>query len=171
MGVNRLQILIGLLGLLLGTMVYLVDRSPETTYFIYSSTISISLYNTFPELFGLIGHNLPSFFHVFSFILLTAGLFSCRKRGYFIICVSWLLVEFVFELGQKYYAPANDFFPEWFKGIPYLENTANYFRYGTFDVLDIVAMLIGSIAAYFIFLVTTREGGTKKWQNSGELVF
>jgi len=166
MWVNRLQVLIGLLGLLLGTMVYLVDRPPETTYFIYSSTIGLSLYRIFPDFFGLIGHNLPSFFHIFSFILLTAGFFSCRKRGYFIICVSWLFVECAFELGQRYGAFANDFFPEWFEGIPYLENTANYFRYGTFDVFDVIAMLMGTIAAYFILLITT-IGGTRNGKTAG----
>lgn len=157
-GMNRLHVLLGLLGLLCGTLVYLADRPPEQAYFIYTSVIDVSLYKTLPQLFGVIGNNLPSFFHVFSFILLTAGLCSCRKRGYFIICASWLLVDCLFELGQKYHALAIGFIPHWFERIPYLENTANYFRLGTFDVLDVVAIILGSMTAYFILILTTKGG-------------
>jgi hypothetical protein len=39
---------------------------------------------------------------VFAFILITAGLLGYRKKGYFIICLSWLLVDCAFELGQKF---------------------------------------------------------------------
>ena len=157
---NRLNIFIGLSGLLCGTLVYLADRPPEQAYFIYSSVIDISLYTTLPQLFGVIGNNLPSFFHVFSFILLTAGFCSCRKRGYIIICVSWLLVDCFFELGQKYNNLAVTFIPQWFEGAPYLENTWNYFCLGTFDVLDVVAIILGSMTAYFI-LILTSEGGKR----------
>jgi len=125
--INSLQILIGLGGLLLGTLVYLVDRPPDQTYFVYSSPINISLSNAIPNLFGLIGNSLPEFIHVFSFILITAGLISWQKRGYFIICLSWFLVDCAFEVGQKFDAWSSRIIPDWFAGIPLLENTENYF--------------------------------------------
>ena len=63
---NRLQVLIGLTILLLGSLVYVVDRPPGQTYFVDSSPISISLYDILPNLFGLVGNIMPAFIHVFS---------------------------------------------------------------------------------------------------------
>ena len=99
--VNRSQVLIGLATLLLGSLVYLIDRSPDQTYFVYR-IINIDLHNILPNLFGIVGNSLPAFIHPFSFILITAGLISCEKRGYFIICLSWFLVDCAFELGQNF---------------------------------------------------------------------
>ena len=78
--INIRQIMIGLAVLSLGTLIYLVDRPPDHTYFVYKSFVNISLHNTLPNLFGLIGNSLPSFIHVFSFILITAGFISYRKK-------------------------------------------------------------------------------------------
>lgn len=155
--INGLQILIGAAGLSLGTLVYLIDRPPEATYFIYFSKINISLYNTVPNAFGVLGNSLPDFLHVFSFILLTAGLLSCQKKGSIIICISWFSVGFLFEMLQKYNAMPLKIIPTWFKGIPFLENTTNYFRQGTFDIADLIAIALGTVVAYFILLTTNQR--------------
>ena len=154
--VNTRQILIGAAGLIVGALVYLVDRSPDHAYFVYRSDIDISLYNVLPNLFGPIGHSLPAFSHVFSFILITAGLIGCRKRGYLIICLSWFIVDCTFELGQKFKSSAVRIIPDWFAGIPYLENTSNYFFHGTFDYFDLVAIIIGAVLAYITLSHTIR---------------
>lgn len=155
--INGLQILIGVAGLLIGSLVYLIDRPPDQTYFVYSSKINISLFNTFPNLFGVIGNILPDFLHVFSFILITAGLFSCKRRGYLIICLSWFFVDSTFELCQKYNSLPLRIIPDWFEGIPFLENTRNYFQKGTFDMFDLVAIAVGTAAAYFVIILTTSK--------------
>ena len=155
--INSLQVLIGLGGLLLGTLVYLVDRPPDQTYFLYSSSINISLHDTLPNLFGIIGNSLPAFIHVFSFIMITAGLLHFQKRGYLIICLSWFLVDCAFELGQKYSDLAVKIIPNWVAEIPILENTETYFLHGTFDVIDLAAIAFGSSMAYFVIL-TTKKG-------------
>lgn len=157
MKTNNFQILIGVAALLLGSLVYLIDRPPDQTYFVYSAPVSISLYNIFPALFGVIGNSLPVFIHVFSFSLITAGLFSCRKRACVIVCLSWLFVDFAFELGQKYSALPLKIIPDWFDGIPFLENSADYFRCGTFDVFDLVAIAFGAAAAFFVILKTSEK--------------
>lgn len=156
--VNWLQILIGAASLLFGTFVYLVDRPPDQTYFVYNSSIAISLYNILPNLFGPIGNSLPAFIHVFSFILITAGLIAYQKRGYLIICFSWLIVDCAFELGQKFNSLAVKIIPHWFSRIPFLENTDNYFFTGTFDYFDLTAITIGTIMAYFVLLTTRKRG-------------
>ena len=155
--INRAQILIGVAGLIAGLLIYLIDRPPEQTYFIYRRIAKISLYNILPDLFGPIGNYLPAFIHVFSFILITAGFFCRQKRGYLIICLSWFLVDCFFELGQKFNNLALKIIPDWFEGIPFLENTENYFLQGTFDVIDLVAIAFGAVISYLILLTTGIE--------------
>jgi hypothetical protein len=155
--INRVQILIGIAGLLVGSLIYLVDRPPDQTYFVYSSPIHISLFNIIPNLFGLIGDSLPEFIHVFSFILITAGLIFCQKRGYLIICLSWFLIDCAFELGQKFNTWSSRIIPDWFAGVPFLESSKNYFQKGTFDFIDLAAITFGSIAAYLVLLTTNKS--------------
>ena len=155
--INRLQILIGVAGLLVGSLIYLVDRPPDQTYFVYSSPIKISLSDTIPNLFRATGNSLPAFIHVFSFILITAALISSQKRGYLIICLSWFLVDCAFELGQKFNTWSLKIIPDWFAGVPFLENTKKYFLQGTFDFIDLAAIGLGTAIAYFV-LQTTNKG-------------
>jgi len=155
--INRVQILIGVAGLILGSLVYLIDRPPDQTYFVYISKINISLFNTFPNFFGVLGNSLPDFLHVFSFILITAGLFSCKKGGYVIICLSWFFIDCAFELCQKFNTLPLRIIPGWFEGIPFLENTKNYFQRGTFDMVDLVAIAIGTAVAYFVVILTASK--------------
>jgi len=155
--INIPQILIGLSVLLLGTLVYVVDRPPGQTYFVNKSVLKISLHNTLPNLFGFIGYSLPSFIHVFSFILITAGLLHCQKRCYIMICSFWFLTDVIFELGQKFKVFSSTMVPDWFSGIPFLENSKNYFLSGTFDFNDLTAIGFGTILAYFVLSVTIKR--------------
>ena len=154
---NKKQIIIGVVALFIGSLIYLIDRPPDQSYFIYSSPINISLSNVIPNLFGLIGNSLPAFIHIFSFILITAGLIFCNKRGYLIICLSWFLGDCTFELGQKFNTWSSRIIPDWFTGIPFLESTENYFLQGTFDFLDLAAIALGTIISYFVLLITNKS--------------
>ena len=155
--INIHQILIGITVLLLGTLIYLTDRPPDQTYFVYKSFVNISLHNILPNLFGFIGNSSPSFIHVFCFILITAGLLQCQKRGCIIICASWFLIDFIFEFGQKFKSLSSTMIPDWFSGVPFLENTKNYFLSGTFDFNDLTAIAFGTILAYFVLIVTLKR--------------
>ena len=154
---NKTQILIGAIGLFIGLLVYLIDRPPDQTYFVYSSPINISLFNIIPNLFGLIGNSLPAFIHVFSFILITAGLIFCNKKGYLIICLFWFLVDGTFEVGQKFNTWSSSITPDWFTDIPFLENIKNYFLHGSFDFIDLAAIAFGTVIAYFVLLTTNKR--------------
>ena len=149
--------MIGLVTLLFGSLVYVVDRPPSETYFIYSSSISISLYDSFPNIFKFIGNSLPSFIHVFSFILITAGLLHCQKRGYLLICACWFLIDIIFELGQKFNSFFSTIVPNWFSDILFLENCKAYFLLGTYDFNDLAAIAFGSFLAYFILSITIKR--------------
>ena len=155
--INKTQILIGTIGLLIGSLIYLIDRPPDQTYFVYSSPINISLFKVMPTLFASIGNSLPAFIHIFSFIVITAGLIFCRKKGYLIICLSWFLIDCAFEMGQKYSTWSSRIIPDWFAGIPFLENTKNFFLQGTFDFIDLAAIALGTVIAYLVLLITNKR--------------
>jgi len=165
--INRLQILIGVAGLIVGSLIYLIDRPPDQTYFVYSNPINITLSNTIPTLFGSIGNSLPALIHVFSFILITAGLIFYNKRAYLIICVFWFIVDSAFELGQKFHDVTSCIIPDWFVGVPFLENIETYFLHGTFDVIDLAAIAFGGLIAYFFISITGKgehyHEKTEKW--------
>jgi len=165
--INKTQIIIGFLGLFVGSVIYLIDRPPDQTYFIAQSPLTISLYKKIPNLFGIMGDSLPAFLHVFSFILLTAGLIFYSKRAYLIICPFWFLIDVAFEVGQKYYNVTSHIIPDWFEGIPFLENTKAYFLHGTFDFRDLAAIASGAIVAYFLISITGKgelyHEKTKRW--------
>lgn len=146
----------GAAALLMGSLVYVVGRAPDETYFVYSTGINISLDNFLPDLFGPLGNSLPSFTHVFAFALITAGMVSCGKRGWLIICFSWFLIDSAFEIGQKFSTWTVNFVPRSFESIPILENTRGFFLRGTFDVYDLVATAIGAITAYVVLTATMK---------------
>ncbi len=148
MKINLRYILIGIFLLSIGALIYLIDRPPEQIYFIFALPFQLSFYDITPSLFGTIGDFLPHFLHVSAFILLTAGLLNCGKKGYLAICLFWMTVNVGFELGQKYSDYAAGLVPAWFAGVFLLENTRNYFLHGTYCRLDMAAIIIGGVSAY-----------------------
>jgi hypothetical protein len=152
--INKLQILIGLIFLFIGGLVYLVDRPPDSTYLVYRYLHILSVHKIVPSLFGAFGNSLPDFIHVFSFILITAGIVSCSKKGYFIISLGWLIIDCAFELGQWYPSLALKLTPDWFSGIPVLEAVKGYFLFGSYDFNDIIALFFGASSAYVVLLTT-----------------
>lgn len=154
-GTNWIQISLGILVLLIGSLVYIIDRAPEHTYFIYQSSFNLSLYGSLPGLFGSTSNNLPSFAHAFALILITAGLIATTKNTYLLICLFWFVIDSLFELGQGLIDSATAI-PTWFASIPFLENTGNYFINGSFDWNDVAATAIGSIVAYLVLRATTK---------------
>lgn len=158
--INKLQILIGAVSLLIGTLVYFMDRPAEGTYFIYRFEFILKLHNMIndivPGSFGYINNWLPEFVHVFSFILLTAGIISCRRKGCIVICIAWFVVDIVFELGQRFSSLALQAIPDWFSDVPILESFKGFFRKGTFDLIDLAAIAAGAVAAYLVLRITTK---------------
>lgn len=148
------RIVIGMMALCVGLLVYLADRRPEQTYFLYRIGVTHALDGGSSSLFGSLGQNLPAFLHVFAFALITAGILACGKRGSLIVVLGWLATDVVFELGQRFSGWAEVLVPQWFESLPILENVRAFFRAGTFDPRDLIAMTIGAMAAYSLLLVT-----------------
>ena len=154
--INWLHIILGILFLLVGALVYIIDRPPEHTYFFNHYKFLETLHGALPALFGPLGNYLPDLIHPLSFILITAGIVACNKKGYLVICISWFVVDCVFEFGQKYSTQFLKAVPDWFAGIPFLEAFGSYFKKGTFDPYDIAAIFAGAITAYFILIMTRK---------------
>jgi len=148
---NILQILVGFGGLSLGALVYLFERSPETYGFGVIVSDYLGSIRPHRMLFGVLANNLPSFAHVFAFSLMTAGLLGTRRKGNLLICLLWFLIDAVFEIGQGLKPISLAIISERFKvdTLP-MVNLQEYFRYGTFDIRDIVAGLLGALAAFMV---------------------
>ena len=155
--INTKQIVIGLIGLLIGIVFYLVDRPPGDVYFVRQLGSHLSRYGKWPVIFGRFGASLPAFIHAFSFSLISTGIMAARIRGAIAICSGWVLVDILFEIGQKYHAVVNPLIPDWFDGILFLENTRAYFREGTYDMNDVIATCIGGGVAFLVIVMTLRR--------------
>jgi hypothetical protein len=147
------QALAAISALIFGLSVYVFDRQPESVYFI-SNWFSFD--GGIKPFFGTMGNFLPAFLHVYAFILLTVVVYARSHRQIIVICVSWLTVESLFEIGQiDLIAEAiSVHIPGWFSGIPFLENAPNYFLLGTFDAFDLLSISAGTLAAYLTVILS-----------------
>jgi hypothetical protein len=152
------RIAIGVTALGVGLLVYLADRRPEQIYFLQRIGVTHALYGGASTLFGSLGQNLPAFIHAFAFALITGGILACGQRGSLIVVLGWFATDAAFELGQRFPAWSEQFVPRWFDSLPVLESARPFFRDGTFDPLDLFAMAVGAVAAYFLLLATMRGG-------------
>ncbi len=143
---------LGLFLLLLGTSVYLLDRSWQELAVAAVVPLAIA---PFP-MFGVLGDNLPSFVHVCAFALLTAALLDGGRRLNEAVCLGWLSVNVAFELGQhpKLATSVANAAPAWFAQVPILNKTPIYFLSGTFDPLDILFAALGALTAYMLIVST-----------------
>ena len=141
-------LLIGLTVLLLGTLVYILDRPPEQVPVLSDLNLSHHI----PALFGSVGNSLPTFAHVFAFCLLTALLVGNSKQHAAVVCLAWFCIDAAFELGQTEQAAdwLLPFIPQWFDYVPILDQTGSFFGNGTFDVFDLISIALGAVTAYFV---------------------
>lgn len=152
-------ILIGLIALLVGGLVYLTDRPSESIYLL-PGWLTSSFWQG--NLFGGTGESLPTFLHVFAFILLTIVCLPPSKRRLILVCSAWFAIDTLFEVAQS------EPIAQWiainlgnrFDGLPVLENLVPYFLNGVFDVSDIFSIAAGTVVAYLtVQYVTNRHKG------------
>jgi hypothetical protein len=151
--VNKIQIMIGLAALSMGLMVYLADRSPDSAYLLQVIG-GKSAFSGASHLFRPISGQLPAFIHVFAFALLTTGVLGCGTRGALFVCLSWLTVDVLFELGQ---VAENQLVQDHLGALDTVFGSGvlgNFFRFGTFDPLDLLATALGSVTAFVIWRIT-----------------
>ncbi|WP_372523261.1 hypothetical protein [Sulfuricaulis sp.] len=165
-----LYVVIAAVALSVGLLVYLLGRQPEHVYFLFHG---FSLAHGHHLLFGVLGNYLPSFVHVYAFILLTAAVADFSKARLLRICAAWFVIASLFEIAQH---PAISpiiaaAVPAWFTRVPIFDNTAAYFLNGTFDPLDLLSIVLGTIAAYVTILLTRNSANTLSSNNLPHSVF
>ncbi len=138
---------VGLLALVLGSLVYVVVRAEGSSYLSRIVHYSLPVSFEFPFI-----NNLPSFFHVLSFSLLTFTILGERKYA-LASCAVWLVINLLFEVGQHPYVTywldqGNVLLPI------VLEN---YIRLGTFDVGDVAFSVLGATTAYSIIMSNRKK--------------
>lgn len=74
------------------------------------------------------------------------------------ICLFWFSVNMLFEVGQNLSREVSHYIPQWFEQVPLLNNTKNFFLFGTFDIFDITAIVLGSVAAFVVSELTSEKG-------------
>ena len=142
--------------LLVGVFVYLLDRQADSVYFMAHW---MAWGENSGPFFGAIGNHLPTFVHVYAFILLTA-IFVKQPRVYALpICLFWFTIDSLFEVAQitTFAQWIAQHIPYWVHKIPFLENTSHYFLSGTFDMLDILSIMAGTLAAYLTIIINTQR--------------
>ncbi len=165
-----LYVLIAIIALSIGLLVYLLDRQPDRVYFL---SHAFSLAHGQHPLFGAMGNYLPTFVHVYAFILLTVAIVGSSNNRLLRICTLWFVMAALFECGQHpLLAPRiAASLPAWFAHIPILDNTAAYFLKGTFDLLDLLSIALGTISGYLTAVLIRNRLGAGAFEKSRRSLF
>lgn len=148
---------VGIFAIAVGVSVYLFDRDWGSAYFLAALGEHAAPAGA-QSVFGLLGSQLPSFAHVYGFILLTAGILSLWRWTHPWVCLGWFATDSLFELLQlPSVAPHLEPLAQAFAGFPILDNVAPYAFQGHFDVLDLLAVAAGSVAAYLTIVCYQAE--------------
>jgi hypothetical protein len=145
--VNRRQLLAGLIFLCLGVIEYLAGRPAGSAYFLEKLSAFLPSFSVIHHPFGKLGGFAPDFCHPLGFSLISMAFFSGRSSR-INLCLLWFAIDSVFEIAQKFGKVLAEYVPGWFNHIPVLDNLASYLRKGTFDVYDLIAIVLGSAMAF-----------------------
>jgi hypothetical protein len=142
--------LAGVAFLILGGMVYVVDR-PGVLFLPATLSRFARLFH-----FGVLSGQLPAFAHACGFTLLTVAVLRLFERAAQVALI-WFIVETIFELGQHRHCYN---FIEWLLPKACQSTTSaqcafvSYFRNGTFDYLDLLAAGLGAACACLVTRLT-----------------
>jgi signal transduction histidine kinase len=135
----------GLISLLLGVSVYLLDRDWQSVLFLASfSTWQPGVMGWF----GPLGPSLPSFFHAYGFALLIILALGGLRVSVLLGATGWFGIAVFLEALQS--EPVGDFFltmQSFFNGSVFGRAVEAYVVSGSFDTGDILAAAIGCLAA------------------------
>ncbi|TWI72417.1 hypothetical protein LZ24_01559 [Desulfobotulus alkaliphilus] len=143
------MILTGILGLALGSMVYILDR-PVGIFSVFGNGVEgIG--------FGSVGDWLPDALHPFGMALISAGFAGGRAASLRFWAVFWGIAGLIMETGQYYGERAASLVPESWSNIPVLDLVIPYFVHGTFDPMDIMGIVLGSASAWLLSISCKKQ--------------
>ena len=165
---NLLQLILGLGALMIGVMEYALSRPADSTCLGASIKVIGGDLRYKMEVFGIFGGVVPEFVHPLAFALITMALFpETSRRIRVMICLFWLTVDLLFEVGQYFGQQISQFLPTILPHTRVSGLLIDYFLRGTYDHLDILAICLGIISAFVIGELITR-GGTKNERRTFE---
>lgn len=134
----------GGLALVIGTLVYLVDRDPARAMALPAFAVRAT-----GPLFGAAGGWLPSFVHVFAFSLFAAAAWPQASRPAYGACTFWWAVDLAFEAVQQpqWRAALATALPSGVEDFAPAGWVARYAQQGRFDPADLLAITAGALAA------------------------
>lgn len=137
-------IMAGLAALLAGVFIYAATRSSQQVFFLQFLP---EIHRRFPVNSFL--YSLPSFLHVYAFILFTYAVLPKQKNQLRRIFLFWLIVELLFEFGQQHdiALAVTRYLPDWLNHSAWLKTISVYFLRGTFDPVDVLFVFSGALAA------------------------
>ena len=146
----------GCVAFAVGLLVYLTDRDASKAALIPTVTWLAG-----SNVFGALGGWLPSFVHTFAFSLFTAAVLPQRSVPRYGACIAWFAVNVAFEVGQHRLVSVRlaEVLEGGLGGMPLTRPLASYFVHGTFDPGDIVAALLGAMAAGTVLRLIHRGRG------------
>jgi hypothetical protein len=144
--------LAGLLLLLFGLLFYLSVRASGAIYgwpALARPTLGMS-----GNWLGWTG-SLPSFLHVIAMTLMTYAVLGVGKSRALLAASSWVIVDSLFEIAQHHALSSRliTWIPDWFQTIPLLDNLRPHLQHGTFDPIDLVAIVCGGMFAWYVIKV------------------
>jgi hypothetical protein len=154
---NVKQAILGSFFLAVGITVYVQDRYP---IYDFLSSLRIVLDSNFMQerpLFGLWSDFAPSFCHAAALCLITGALVHQSKSRFAIVCLSWITIDVFFELMQAMPLNQNALPAAGLAASPFFSNVMYFFSHGTFDPLDLAAVLFGGTTAYLIMIGTCNK--------------
>lgn len=134
--------------LISGVLFYILARPQGIAY--VSERLKLGLFPPSHNVAASVWGSFPEFAHPLAFSLIGMGLISLSLQSRVFVCSNILLLNLLFEIGQKYKYVTVTFVPNWLDGVPVLENVRSYFLKGTFDPQDVLAACLGSFAAFII---------------------
>lgn len=139
----------GLLLLLSGVYIYLVDRSPGDLYLLSEYPV---VHGEGRHFLAGFAYRLPVFLHIAGFSMLTRIFFPGSARADYLVPLSWGSLNILLEFGQLYHT---DVLPA-FSGSSYMWKETRvvvfqYFQDGVFDWLDILSAALAVVLTWIIF--------------------
>lgn len=149
---------VGAAALVFGAIYYAALRPAATAAGLASSDAAGA-----PVLATVLGA-LPTFLHVSAFALLTGAVAACGARGRAWLCASWVGIDALFEIGQHVAIGPTlaAQLGQWCGALSACTRTGRFFAQGTFDTADLVAGILGGLAAYALLRDVRRAPGSAR---------
>ena len=148
--------IIGVLALIFGSIEYFAGRPDSIVHFqLYLSNVSTA--PVVPDIFGSLGNYAPTFFHAFSFSLISISLLTSWFTKEF-LCIFWFFLDSLLELGQLIITRSlvSKIIPDSLSANAVINSIVDFFEYGTYDSFDILSIFLGCLIAYLIGVFNTK---------------